>query len=85
MQRSKRCFAVVGHFGGAARDYRIGVPRQGYWREMIKHEQQLLRRQRRWQRWRPPHRGSGARRFGQSILVTLPPQHHGDLQVVGVG
>jgi 1,4-alpha-glucan branching enzyme len=28
-------FTVVGHFGGAVRDYRIGVPRRGYWREMI--------------------------------------------------
>jgi 1,4-alpha-glucan branching enzyme len=28
-------FAVVGHFGGATRDYRIGVPRRGFWREVI--------------------------------------------------
>jgi 1,4-alpha-glucan branching enzyme len=28
-------FAVVGHFGGATRSYRIGVPRRGWWREVI--------------------------------------------------
>ncbi len=28
-------FAVVGHFGGAVRSYRIGVPRRGWWREVI--------------------------------------------------
>ncbi|HYD83242.1 MAG TPA: 1,4-alpha-glucan branching protein GlgB [Opitutus sp.] len=26
---------VVGHFSGATRDYRIGVPRRGLWREMV--------------------------------------------------
>jgi 1,4-alpha-glucan branching enzyme len=28
-------FVVVGHFGGATRNCRIGVPRRGWWREMI--------------------------------------------------
>jgi 1,4-alpha-glucan branching enzyme len=28
-------FAVVGHFSGAQRSYRIGVPRRGLWRELI--------------------------------------------------
>ena len=28
-------FVVVGHFGGAARPYRLGVPRRGWWREVI--------------------------------------------------
>jgi 1,4-alpha-glucan branching enzyme len=28
-------FTVVGHFGGAVRPYRIGVPRRGFWREAI--------------------------------------------------
>ena len=28
-------FAIVGHFGGATRDYRVGVPRQGFWREVL--------------------------------------------------
>ncbi len=28
-------FLVVGHFGGAVRTYRVGVPRRGYWREAI--------------------------------------------------
>jgi len=28
-------FAVVGHFGGAIRTYRVGLPRRGWWREVI--------------------------------------------------
>jgi 1,4-alpha-glucan branching enzyme len=28
-------FVVVGHFGGATRSYRVGVPRRGWWREVI--------------------------------------------------
>jgi 1,4-alpha-glucan branching enzyme len=28
-------FAVVGHFGGATRSHKIGVPRRGWWREVI--------------------------------------------------
>jgi 1,4-alpha-glucan branching enzyme len=28
-------FVVVAHFGGATRSYRIGVPRRGFWREVI--------------------------------------------------
>jgi len=28
-------FVVVGHFSGATREYRIGVPRRGLWREII--------------------------------------------------
>ncbi len=28
-------FAAVAHFSGATRDYRIGVPRRGLWREMV--------------------------------------------------
>ena len=28
-------FAVVGHFSGATRNYRIGVPRRGLWREVV--------------------------------------------------
>jgi 1,4-alpha-glucan branching enzyme len=28
-------YAVVCHFGGALRDYRMGVPRRGFWREVI--------------------------------------------------
>ena len=31
----KTLFIVVGHFSGATRDYRIGVPRQGLWREVL--------------------------------------------------
>jgi len=28
-------FAVVGHFGGAKREYRVGVPRRGFWHEVL--------------------------------------------------
>ena len=28
-------FLVVGHFGGATRSYRVGVPRRGWWKEVI--------------------------------------------------
>jgi 1,4-alpha-glucan branching enzyme len=28
-------FVVVGHFGGVTRNYRVGVPRRGRWREVI--------------------------------------------------
>ena len=28
-------FLAVGHFGGVTRSYRVGVPRRGFWREMI--------------------------------------------------
>jgi len=28
-------FVVVGHFGGMTRNYRVGVPRRGHWREVI--------------------------------------------------
>ena len=31
----RELFAVVGHFGGAARPYRVGLPRRGWWREVI--------------------------------------------------
>ena len=66
-------FAIVGHFGGAQRDYRIGVPRQGFWREVINTNSEF-------------YGGSGLGNdggrtaeeqprdgFAQSINVTLPP------------
>jgi 1,4-alpha-glucan branching enzyme len=31
----KSLFVVVGHFAGATRSYRVGVPRRGWWREVI--------------------------------------------------
>ncbi|NBT27716.1 MAG: hypothetical protein EBT09_14500, partial [Actinobacteria bacterium] len=31
----KSFYAVVGHFGGAARELRLGVPRAGFWREVL--------------------------------------------------
>jgi 1,4-alpha-glucan branching enzyme len=33
--REEALFVVVGHFGGATRAYRVGVPRRGRWREVI--------------------------------------------------
>src|SRR5204863_2848339 len=66
-------FAVVCHFGGAQRDYRIGVPRRGFWREVVNTNSQF-------------YGGTGLGNdggrtaeeierdgFGQSINVTVPP------------
>jgi 1,4-alpha-glucan branching enzyme len=65
--------AIVGHFGGASRDYRIGVPRPGFWREMLNSNSAY-------------YGGTGVGNdggrtaeaverdgFSQSINVTLPP------------
>ncbi|MEO6569050.1 MAG: alpha amylase C-terminal domain-containing protein, partial [Opitutaceae bacterium] len=66
-------FAVVGHFSGATRSYRIGVPRQGFWREVLNTNSQY-------------YGGTGIGNdggrvaedipydgFSQSIALTLPP------------
>ena len=66
-------YAVVGHFGGARREHRVGVPRRGYWREVLNTNSEH-------------YGGTGAGNLGvrmaedvpwdgcgQSILVTLPP------------
>jgi 1,4-alpha-glucan branching enzyme len=66
-------FAVVCHFGGAQRDYRVGVPRRGFWREVINTNSEF-------------YGGTGLGNdggrnaedierdgFAQSIKVTLPP------------
>ena len=66
-------FAVVGHFGGATRDYRIGVPRRGFWREVVNTNSEY-------------YGGTGLGNdggrntedverdgFSQSLVVTLPP------------
>ena len=66
-------FAVVGHFGGAVRTHRIGVPRRGFWREVINTNSEF-------------YGGSGlgndggrvaedvpADGFSQSLNLTLPP------------
>jgi 1,4-alpha-glucan branching enzyme len=66
-------FAVVGHFGGALRDYRIGVPQPGRWREVLNTNSEF-------------YGGSGVGNdggrttediprdgFAQSINVKLPP------------
>ncbi|HEY5227020.1 MAG TPA: 1,4-alpha-glucan branching protein GlgB [Opitutaceae bacterium] len=34
-ESEKNLFLVVGHFGGANRSYRVGVPRRGWWKEVI--------------------------------------------------
>ena len=66
-------YAVVCHFGGAQRDYRVGVPRAGFWREVLNTNSQF-------------YGGTGLGNdggrgaediprdgFAQSIRVTLPP------------
>jgi 1,4-alpha-glucan branching enzyme len=65
--------AAVCHFSGASRDYRVGVPRRGYWREILNTNSEY-------------YGGTGLGNdggrntediaqdgFSQSILVTLPP------------
>ncbi|MDO8545312.1 MAG: 1,4-alpha-glucan branching protein GlgB [Opitutaceae bacterium] len=65
--------AAVCHFGGATRDYRVGLPRRGFWREMINTNSEY-------------YGGSGLGNdggrntedierdgFSQSLRVTLPP------------
>jgi 1,4-alpha-glucan branching enzyme len=65
--------AAVCHFGGATRDYRIGVPRRGFWREVLNTNSEY-------------YGGSGLGNdggrntedverdgFSQSMVVTLPP------------
>ena len=69
----KTLFAVVCHFGGATRDYRIGIPRRGFWREIVNTNSEF-------------YGGSGLGNnggrntedverdgFSQSMVVTLPP------------
>ena len=66
-------FVIVGHFGGAVRTYRVGVPRRGFWREVINTNSEF-------------YGGSGlgneggraaedqpADGFSQSLNLTLPP------------
>jgi 1,4-alpha-glucan branching enzyme len=66
-------FLVVGHFGGATRQYKVGVPRRGWWHEVINSNSEY-------------YGGSGLGNAGgrtaledprdgysQSIDVTLPP------------
>jgi 1,4-alpha-glucan branching enzyme len=69
----KTLLAAVCHFGGATRDYRIGVPRRGFWREVLNTNSEY-------------YGGSGLGNdggrntedverdgFSQSMVVTLPP------------
>jgi 1,4-alpha-glucan branching enzyme len=69
----KTLLAVVGHFSGAQRSYRIGVPRRGLWREVLNSNSEF-------------YGGNGlgnegARHsedvpcdgYSQSLLLTLPP------------
>jgi 1,4-alpha-glucan branching enzyme len=71
--REETLFVVVGHFGGATRPYRIGVPRRGWWKEVLNTNSEF-------------YGGSGLGNDGgrstneegrdgytQSIDVTLPP------------
>ena len=66
-------FVAVGHFGGAVREYRVGVPRKGLWREVINTNSEY-------------YGGSGVGNaggreaddtpcdgFSQSVALTLPP------------
>ncbi len=69
----KVLYAVVCHFGGAQREYLVGVPRRGFWREVVNTNSEY-------------YGGSGVGNdggrttediardgFGQALRVTLPP------------
>ncbi len=69
----KTLFAVVAHLSGAPRDYRVGVPRRGSWREVINTNSQFY--------GGTGHGNEGGRQtedvahdgYSQSLAVTLPP------------
>jgi 1,4-alpha-glucan branching enzyme len=66
-------FAVVNHFSGATRSYRIGVPRQGFWKEVLNTNSEYyggtgLGNDGGRTTEDVPHDG-----FSQSIALTLPP------------
>jgi 1,4-alpha-glucan branching enzyme len=66
-------FAVVCHFGGARREYRLGVPRRGFWREILNTNSEFYGGN-----GLGNHGGRLAEEisrdgFSQSLLVTLPP------------
>jgi 1,4-alpha-glucan branching enzyme len=71
----KTLFAVVGHFGGGVtrEGYRVGVPRRGFWREMINSNSDFyggtgLGNDGGKMTEDVPHDG-----FEQSLILTLPP------------
>jgi 1,4-alpha-glucan branching enzyme len=66
-------FVVVGHFGGATRNYRVGVPRRGWWKEVINSNSEYyggsgLGNDGGRSSTEVPHDG-----YTQSIELTLPP------------
>ena len=66
-------FIVVGHFGGATRSYRVGVPRRGWWKEVINSNSEYyggsgLGNDGGRSSTEVPHDG-----YTQSIELTLPP------------
>lgn len=66
-------FVAVGHFGGATRTYRVGVPRRGWWKEVINSNSEYyggsgLGNDGGRSSTEVPHDG-----YTQSIELTLPP------------
>ncbi len=66
-------FVVVGHFGGSSRSYRVGVPRRGWWKEVINSNSEYyggsgLGNDGGRSSTEVPHDG-----YTQSIELTLPP------------
>ena len=75
----RRLFAVVGHFGGAARTgYRIGVPRRGFWKEVINTNSEFYGGSGLGNGGGPDDRGHSLRRPGPVALAHASPSQHVD-------
>jgi 1,4-alpha-glucan branching enzyme len=66
-------YATVCHFGGGQRDYRIGVPRAGFWREVLNTNSQFYGGTGLGNDGGRMAEEIGRDGFAQSIRVTLPP------------
>ena len=66
-------FMVVGHFGGAVRSYRVGVPRRGYWREAINTNSSFYGGNGLGNDGGREAEGVPCDGFDQSVSLTLPP------------
>ncbi|MEY2879125.1 MAG: hypothetical protein RLZZ15_1505, partial [Verrucomicrobiota bacterium] len=65
--------AIVGHFGGAQRTYRLGVPRGGFWREVINTNSEFYAGTGLGNDGGRPTEDVPRDGFAQSMVVTLPP------------
>jgi 1,4-alpha-glucan branching enzyme len=66
-------FVVVGHFGGATRRQRVGVPRRGWWREVINSNSEFYGGSGLGNEGGRPTADEPRDGYSQSLDVTLPP------------